>query len=544
MAQVLYNRGITAPDAIEIFLSGTTPSDNPFQMRDMPNAVTLVRRAIEQGTPIVVYGDYDTDGVTATGILVQALQSLGAHVEAYIPDRLEEGYGLNAEAITALANKGVRMLITVDCGIRSLDEIALARKLGMQTIITDHHHVGALLPTADAILNPRREDCPYPFKELAGAGVAFKLAQALLRTNSQSRLPTTQRELPENALLDLVALGTIADMVPLMGENHVLVQRGLVEINTAHRPGMSALMQITNLIPGKITATSIGYIVAPRLNAAGRIKQAHTALDLLLAPDLDTALPLAEELDHLNRERQSLTARVQEQARQLVMEQEEELPLLFAAGESTDFPAGVIGLAAGRLTEEFYRPAVVISIEGEYCKGSARSIPEFHITEALDAISELMVRYGGHAAAAGFTVRRELLGEFRNRLTSLAQTKLGGLQLTPILQADAEVPLEQLSQDLYYALARLEPFGYGNPVPIFISRKARVVNARAVGTDGRHLKLFIADDNGTGWDAIAFGQGEWIGRLPKMVDLAYTLDLNEWNGSIRLQLNVQDIHQA
>lgn len=540
VAQILYNRGLTTPEEATALLSGTLAKDNPFQMGGMAQALPLVRRAIERGELIVIYGDYDTDGVTATAILMETLTSLGARVEPYIPDRLEEGYGLNLDALDLLAQKGVKLLITVDCGIRSLAEVAHARQQGMAVIVTDHHHPGPALPTAEAVVNPRCDSCPYPFKTLAGAGVAFKLAQALLRSNRQVPLRTTQKTLEETALLDLVALGTVADMVPLLGENHVLVRRGLVEINAARRPGLSALMQVANLTPGRITSTTIGYVIAPRLNAAGRISQAQTALQLLLAPDMDRALPLAEELEHLNRERQALTAYVQERARMQVLAQEEIPPLLFAA--ATDFPPGVIGLAAGRLSDEFYRPTVVVAIEGEFSKGSARSILEFHITEALDTMAELLVRHGGHAAAAGFTVRTERLPELQSRLLASAQAELGGRTLVPTLNADAEIPLSTLSPELHQALLQLEPFGYGNLPPLFISRRARVLNARAVGADGRHLKLFLADERGTTWDAIAFGQGDWIGRLPRNIDLAYTLEINEWNGTTRLQLNVQDIH--
>ena len=252
LAQVLYNRGLIEPDVIGAFLDRTVASDNPFLMKDIEPAVALIRHVIPDGGPIIVYGDYDVDGVTATAILVIALRSLGARVEAYIPSREDEGYGLNTEAIEALVQQGARLLITVDCGIRSLDEVALAQHLGLQVIVTDHHHVGAALPKADAVINPKREDCVYPFKDLAGAGVAFKLAQALLRVNRQVPLPTTQVALDETDLLDLAALGTVADMVPLLGENHVLVERGLVDINAARRPGLSALIQAAGAQPGKL----------------------------------------------------------------------------------------------------------------------------------------------------------------------------------------------------------------------------------------------------------------------------------------------------
>jgi len=337
-----------------------------------------------------------------------------------------------------------------------------------------------------------------------------------------------------------VALGTIADMVPLVGENHCLVAAGIEQINAAHHPGLSALMQVVGIKPGGITAKTIGFNLSPRLNAAGRIGDAQTALDLLLAPDMTQALPIAKKLDDLNAERRDLTWRVRDEARVMVLEKKTSQFLIFTASDS--FPSGVVGLAASRLLDEFYRPAVVISIEGDYSKGSARSIPEFHITEALDSMPGLLVRHGGHAAAAGFTIKTELLPEFENRLYVLAKQQLEGLNLSPMFSIDAEVPLTDLSWDLYRELQRLEPYGFGNPHPIFISREVRVRNPYSVGAGGRHLKFSGEDILGMRWDAIAFHQGYWEGRIPSHVDIAYLLERNEWNGRIKLQLNVKDIH--
>jgi len=511
-------------------------------MQGMEAAVRLARQALARGDLIVVYGDYDVDGVTACAILIQTLRSLGGQVLPYIPNREDEGYGLNKDAITTLAEDGARLLITVDCGIRSLDEVAWARRQGMQVIVTDHHHLAEALPPAEAVLNPRRSECAYPFKDLAGVGVAYKLAQALLRVNRQSPLPTTRTELDEAELLDLVALGTVADMVPLLGENHVLVAKGVEAINAARRPGVNALLAVSGAEVGQVTTNTIGFMLAPRLNAAGRISEAMTALDLLLAPDMASAMPLAQELDTLNQERRTLTTDVQDRARALIMETDETPPLLFAA--SADFPHGVVGLAASRLLDEFYRPAIVVSIEDEWSKGSARSIPEFHITQALDTMADMLLRHGGHAAAAGFTVRTERLPELKARLLALAREQLAGLTLAPTFQVDVEVPLEMLSWDLYREMEKLQPFGYGNPTPVFVSRRARVRSARAVGADGRHLKLFLSDQQGRTWDAIAFRQGEWIGRLPDLIDIVYVLKVNEWNGRVNLQLDVHDIHIA
>jgi single-stranded-DNA-specific exonuclease len=546
VVQVLYNRGLTSPEEVEAFLTGTLVCDNPFDLEEMDAAVTLIRQVLRSGERIVVYGDYDVDGVTATAVLVQTLRAFGGSVEPYIPDRIEEGYGLNTEAIHKLAEQGTRLLITVDCGIRSFAEVGLAHELGMQVVVTDHHHVGDGLPRAGAVINPRRSGCRYPYRDLAGVGVAFKLAQALLRTEEQVPLRRSgagdSRSLLEEELLDLVALGTIADMVPLLGENHVLARKGLQRINEVPRPGLQALMDVCRVESGQVTANTVSFSLAPRLNAAGRMGQALKALDLLLASDLEEARPLACELDQMNNERRELTRQVREQARMMVLETEENPPLLFAA--SPDFPAGIVGLAAGRLMEEFYRPAIVVEMGQELCKGSARSIPEFHITEALDKVATLLERYGGHAAAAGFTVRKERLLELQDALVELARGDLVDVVLTPVISVDAEVQLSMLSWDLYRALKMLAPFGYGNHSPLLVSRHAEVQEARAVGAEGRHLKLSLRDDHGHLWSAIAFRQGDWNGRLPPYVDLVYHLERNDWRGRTYLQLNVQDIHPS
>jgi single-stranded-DNA-specific exonuclease len=540
LAQVLYNRGVRLPREADVYLSREVPLGDPLELEGMAEAVAVVRHVIAQGERIVIYGDYDVDGVTAVAVLVETLQTMGAHVDPYIPSRQDEGYGLNLEAIRTLAQFGTGLLITADCGTRSVDEITLARELGMHVVVTDHHQLGSTIPPADALINPKRTGSSYPFTELAGVGVAFKLAQALIAANQIAPLPTTQSEFSDDALLELVALGTVADMVPLRGENHTLVSRGLRKINSGHRPGLSAMLRIAGADPGKVTTKTIGFVLSPRLNSAGRIGEASIALDLLLAPDMASALPLAQELDTLNQKRREITTEVHEGARDIVVSHDSMPSLIFAASDS--FPSGVVGLAANRLMDEFYRPAVVVSMQGDYSKGSARSIPEFNITEALDTFEGLLERHGGHAAAAGFTVQTSRLRELESCLVALADEQLGDLVLVPTLSIDAEVPLADLSWELYNQLEQLQPFGFGNAVPVFVSRHVRVLSARAVGVDGRHLKLYVADASGRSWDAIAFRQGYWIGRVPPSIDLAYRLELNEWNGRINLQLNVQNIH--
>jgi len=536
--QVLYNRGITDPAEAAAFLSGEGGEANPFALQGMHAAVTRLRQALRAGEPIAVYGDFDADGVAATALLVQTLRALGGRVRPYIPHRVDEGYGLHKEALTQLAHDGVRVVVTVDCGVRALKEVAHANRMGLDVVVTDHHSVGAALPEAVAVINPKRTDSRYPFGELAGVGVAYKLAQALLR--SQRQTPVTAREvrLEEEDLVDLVALGTVADLAPLLGENRTLVHRGLARINRMERPGVEALCRQAGLKPGQVDATAIGYALGPRLNAAGRLAHAKTAYRLLETEYPAEAERLAGELDRLNRERQQLTLETQERARQLALATAEDGPLLFAA--APDFLAGIVGLVASRLVDEFYRPAVVAEVGEDVSHGSCRSIPEFHITHALDECADLLIRHGGHAAAAGFTVPNEHLDKLADRLRRLAAEQLADVELTPVLSADAEVELSQMSWELQRELAQLEPCGYANPHPLFLSRNVRVLSQRAVGSEGQHLKLTLSDERAA-WDGIAFRQGEWAGKLPDRVDLVYHLEINEWNDQRRLQLNVQDI---
>lgn len=536
--QVLYNRGIVAPDDVAEFLAGGGREGDPFDLDDMPAAVTRLQQALRAGDPIAVYGDFDADGVTATVLLTQTLLALGGSVQPYIPHRVDEGYGLNKEALTRLAQEGIRLVVTVDCGVRSVEEVAYANRLGLDVIVTDHHSVGNDLPPAVAVINPKRPDNRYPFTELAGVGLAYKLAQALLHNVPP---PPAPFHLKENDLMDLVALGTVADLAPLLGENRTLVRLGLKSINQTERPGIQALCRHAGLQPGRIDTLAIGYALGPRLNAAGRLAHANTAYRLLETPYPAEAEQLAEELNRLNDERQQLTKATLERARQQALDTADDAPLLFAA--APDFPAGVVGLVANQLVEEFYRPAIIVEMGNQVSHGSARSIPEFHITRALDTCADLLIRYGGHAAAAGFTVANENLSALTARLRAIAREQLAGAELIPTLTIDAEVELSQISGRVYQELAQLEPCGYANPHPLFLSRNVQVKHCRVVGSDGKHLKLKLYD-RGITWDAIAFRQGEWAADMPTHIDMVYHLELNEWNGEKRLQLNIQDMRAA
>ncbi len=391
------------------------------------------------------------------------------------------------------------------------------------------------LPDAYALINPKQPDCPYPFKELAGVGLAFKIAQALLSVD----IPQTA--LHEDDLLDLVALGTVADLAPLLDENRSLVARGLHRLAATTRPGLRALITVSRATT--IDTTTIGFALGPRLNAAGRLDHALNAYHILMTPDAEEANLLALDLDSRNRERQTMTRELSDKARELILSRDDGAALLFAA--DPDFKSGVVGLVASRLTEEFYRPSVVVEQGPTESRGSCRSIPEFHITRALDECAELFVRHGGHAAAAGFTIETPKLGELSERLTAIAERELGGQELMPTLSIDAVVPLHKLKADLFAALQQLEPHGYANPQPIFASKHVTIMEIRTVGADAGHLKLRVSDGSVI-FDAIAFRFGPLVTRFSRgdKIDLAYTFEENEWNGEKRFQLNVKDIKLA
>jgi single-stranded-DNA-specific exonuclease len=540
LAQVLYNRGYTDPHEAAKFLYVRDVEADLFKMKGMNGAVNLIRQTIKKQVPIVVYGDFDADGVTSTALMIQTLRALGAVVQPYIPDRVDEGYGLNNEALKNLKAQGIGLVLTVDCGIRSVDEVEYGKSLGLTMIVTDHHSKGPVIPAANAVLNPKQDDCPYPEKMLAGVGVAYKLAQGLLRATAQQDR-RTKPALTEDSLLDLVALGTVADLAPLNRmENRALVRMGLERINAAERPGIRALLAVSGIEPGKATAMSIGYSLGPRINAAGRLGSAMTAYRLLMTDDPAEAEQLANELQALNEERQGLTREAQERIRaRLEAEQRQGEPLIFAADR--EFRPGIVGLVAGRLVEEYYRPAVVMEQGDDESRASCRSIPQFDITQALDQCADLLVRHGGHAQAAGFTVRNENIDPLIDKLAALARQKLDGQDLKPTLYIDAEVDANQLSDALWEELQLLEPTGYMNPAPVFMMRNAYIVERRLVGKDNRHLKLKVQRAGRPPIDAIGFGLGDWLPHLSGLVDLAYQLDINEWNGRSMLQLNVQDI---
>lgn len=540
IAQTLYNRGFTEPEAAFRFLYSKDCSHSPFDLTDMPKAVSRIRQALRTKERVVVYGDFDADGVTSTTLLVQALRTLGGNVTPYIPHRVDEGYGLNSPALVKLAKDNVKLVITVDCGIRSVEEVEDGNAAGLDIIITDHHSLGAELPNAYAVINPKRES-KYPEDMLAGVGVAYKVVDALVRAERANNGKNRKPVLDLDSLVDLVAIGTVADLMPLnREENRALVRRGLEMLNQARRPGVRALLEVCGIKPGNVTAMSIGFGLGPRINAAGRLEDAMQAYKLLSATTDEEARQWAEKLDQLNSRRQDITRAAQDKIRDK-LEHVAGLPLIFASDSS--FEPGIVGLVAGKLTEEFYLPTVVME-EGEVeSRASCRSIPQFDITQALDQCADLLVRHGGHTLAAGFTVLNENIPALKDRLIGIAQDVLHGQTLMPTLEIDAKLDVHQLHNGLIRELDILEPTGNGNSRPMFMVEKARILETRTVGKDERHLKLKIARAGQPPVDAIGFGLGEWAQREYDTLDLAFQLEMNEWNGKQNLQLRLQDVRR-
>jgi single-stranded-DNA-specific exonuclease len=532
LRQILFNRGISTKRSAIDFLSARTPKGTePHQLQNMAEAVDRISFAIRKGEKIAVYGDYDADGVTATALMVETLKALGANAHAYIPNRFEEGYGLNINALDELHKDQFNLVVTVDCGIRAIDQIDHANNLGIDIIVTDHHHPGGELPEAYAVINPKIPGDSYPDKDLAGVGVAYKLASALVKKIAISGFYT-------ESLLDLVALGTVADLVPLVGENRSLVRSGLKHIRRPHRQGLLSLTAAAGIHPMKVNSTQIGFILGPRLNAAGRLDSAILAYELLTTRDISRAGQLAQQLDNQNRERQKITREMQILAEEIALKERDQPFLIFASDPS--FNPGVVGLTAARMVDKFYRPAIVAHQGDELTRGSCRSVPEFHITDALDKCADLLTHHGGHAAAAGFTVENSRVPDLVERLQVIARDCLAEKDLRPVVNADMEVPLSSLNFELLQELDQLQPTGYGNPDPIFITRNLRVANSKQVGRDRSHLRLSL-DDGSKTLNAIAFRQGYWQETIPPRIDVAYQFEANEYNGMISLQLNVRDI---
>ena len=537
-AAVLCARGVdTAPAASAFLAHGPNLLHDPFLLRDMEKAVERISRAIREQETVAVYGDYDVDGITATCLLTQFLRTLGGQVVSYIPDRTEEGYGLNNHAIDALARQGVTLIVTVDCGITAAQEVEYARALGVDVVITDHHQCKEVLPQAVAVVDPRRPDCSYPFPDLAGVGVALKLALAL----------TAPAQRPQ-VLLDygeLAAIGTVADVMLLQGENRALVHLGLERLADCSRPGLQALLREAGCPRGQVpTTVTIGYGLAPRINAAGRMEQAGTALELLLTQDPQRGQELAQELCQLNRLRQAIELEIFQHCDQLLTHTPAlSAPVIVLAGEG--WHQGVIGIVASRLAEKYACPAFMISLDGAKGKGSCRSFGGFNLFGALERCAPLLDSYGGHELAAGFSIRRDNIPAFRAALCQLVEEFAGHQPMESSLDVDCEIPhCSLLSTQDVESLSLLEPFGSGNPKPVFLLRSVCVLSHTDVG-GGRHLKLKLRRD-GVVMDAIFFSANTAACGIEngQRLDIAFTLQINQFRGNRTVQLQLCDLRPA
>lgn len=539
--QILFNRGYRTKESAERFLEASQPQGTePEKMLGIKEASDRVIRAISDHERIAIYGDYDADGITATALLAKFLRSLDADVIPYIPNRFEEGYGLRKDALQNLHKEGIRLVITVDCGIRSIAEAEFAREINLDLIISDHHSPFNELPPANAIINPKQPGDSYAQKDLAGVGLAYKLACAIAGYANVISPPEDTWNDPRNPnhYLDLVALGTVADLAPLTGENRSLVKRGIDQLKNPHNQGILSLINASGINPVALNAYHIGFILGPRLNAAGRLDTAMTSVSLLLSDDVQQTGKLAQYLDDQNRERQEMTRQIQKQAEEVCQPIERDSYLLFAYHK--DFNPGIVGLAASRLCEQYYRPAIVAFQGEEFTRGSCRSIPEFDITKALDTCADLMEHHGGHSAAAGFTIRNEKVQELKACLQLIAEKQLSTEILQPSLNIDLEIPLKDLKPSILDFLDKLQPTGNSNEQPIFVSRNLSARGKKKIGKEFAHLKMIVTDGIIT-YDAIAFRQGDWFDKLPPRFDLAYTFERNDYNGRTSFQLNVIDI---
>lgn len=514
---------------------------DPFLMRDMDRAVARILKAIRNRERIVVFGDYDVDGVTSTAVLLDFLDRVGADATFLIPERFRDGYGMKPPGVQRALEKGARLIVTADNGISSFEAVDEANSAGVDVVVIDHHHPQDRLPEALAMVNPNRADCAYPFKGLAAVGVAFKVVQAL----SPELLPADERRHYLNSLLDLVALGTVSDVAPMIGENRLLVRRGMQVLGQTERPGLLALKEVAGSVGRPADTTAIGFFLGPRLNSAGRLASAALALNLLRTKDAVEAAQLAAQLNALNAQRQDLQgAGVLEAEQQVVSEGLDRRRILIVRGD--EWHLGVVGLIAGRLTEKYWRPALVCT---DYRKngiytGSARSAGGYNIIEAIFRCADLLTEYGGHADAAGFSVPAENYDAFRTRMIEDANRLLPEENLTPRLELDAVLQPCDISLETVSALSRLAPFGSGNEAPLFMANDCRIEKAQAVG-QGAHLKLSLNTGERV-CDAIWWRQGERVYELfpGDRVDVAFTLEANTWNGQTRAQLVLEDMRPA
>lgn len=534
IASLLVQRGVeTFEEAKGFFRPSLEDLHDPYLMKDMDKAVKRIESAIANGENILVFGDYDVDGTTAVSLVSSYLKTYYPNVATYIPDRYAEGYGVSTQGIDYADDNGCTLIIALDCGIKAIDKVAYAKSKGIDFIIGDHHRPGDTLPDAVAVLDPKREDCNYPYKELCGCGVGFKLIQALGANRGKTIADF-------NPYLDLVATAIAADIVPITGENRVLAKFGLEVINSKPRPGIKALIQ--NL-KKQLTISDVVFVVAPRINAAGRIKHGNHAVELLTETNLQRAEQFAAQIEGLNTDRKGLDQQITEEAL-LQIEDNKEQNNVTTVVYNKEWHKGVIGIVASRLTETYYRPTLVFTKSGDRLAASARSVKGFDVYNALDACAEHLEQFGGHMYAAGLTLKEEQYIGFKNKFEAVVQETIHPDMLMPEITIDAEINLTEITPKFYRILKQFEPFGPGNMTPVFISRNLKDSGyGKEIGQDGSHLRLFVRQENSEGFAAVGFGLAtkKDLACNGDTFDAAYSVDENTWNGETTLQLRLRDI---
>lgn len=557
--QLLYNRGLTTQETIDEFFSPDYKNDvhDPYLLKGIKTAVERIFYAIKKKEKILVYGDYDADGVTSSVLVIKTLKFLGAKdVAIYIPDRAKEGYGINKEAIGQIKKMNVSLIITVDCGVASWKEVDLANSLGIDVIITDHHWVPEKLPKALAIINPKQKGDNYPYKNLAGVGVAFKLSQALLSSqNKEQNYNDNKTNISfEKWLLDLVAIGTVADSVPLLGENRTLLNYGLIVLGKTKNIGLAELIRKIKSNKSAssakeqtfiIDSDTIGYQISPRINAAGRMDHANTSFELLITESADEAQGLVTSLEILNTQRQSLTEKIIKQIRERIGKTPKE-KIIFE-GDSA-WPIGILGLIAGKLADEYSRPVFIYNKGENFSGGSCRSIPSFSIIEALSQCQSLLSEFGGHKGAAGFRTDNKNLEKLKEKIEKIAALEIKNEELVPSISIDAEVTIKNIDWPFFEKVEKIAPYGEANPEPVFLIRHMNVIEMRTVGNGEKHLKLYLesALEKGIKFHAIGFNFGEWSNKLKpgSLIDIVFTLTANRWNGHCNLEFKIVDLKIA
>ena len=534
LATILVNRNIIEEKQVEIFLNPTRKDfHDPYEMPDMEIAVNRSIKAINNKEKIIIYGDYDVDGITSITVLKRFLKDRGIEADSYIPNRLEEGYGLNKGAVEKIAEKEYKLMITVDCGISAIEEIEYANKLGIETIVTDHHEVGEKLPNAIAVVDCKRKDNKYPFRELAGVGVVFKFIQAIAQ-----KLGIDENECLK--YLDIVCLGTISDIVPLVDENRVIAKLGLKLVSVTRNLGLRSILNSSGYT--KVDSNTISFGVAPRINACGRMGHAQEALKLFLSQDKEEVNELTKKLNDYNKKRQDIEKEIFNNAiEQIEQQREKERNTIVLGGEN--WHHGVIGIVASKITEMFFKPSILLCFEGEIGKGSGRSIPGFDLYEALTKCTNEIEKFGGHSMAVGITIKKENFEQFKQRFEEIAKEEKVE-EIVPVIQIDAKININEINKEMIESLKNLEPFGEGNKMPIFAFKNLKIDSIRAL-SEGKHLKLTLKENNYI-INAIGFNMGNLaeMYKIGDKIDIVGVLEINTFGGVDNLQINIKDIMKS